>query len=203
MADYTAEVKIRLSAALATVAGVPQTAVAIEVEAGSVVVTATVSTDDEASARAAWLALDPLVNNAAALEAFLLSVGIEVSVTEPPTLVGLDPSSGSDAQSLWPGGVAAIVVASVGVLIALAFFVVFYLRRRSRRGDGNDGNNKIERFDSFDIEHHTQPPSVAPGLSPSSSKEPPSTASGLTPSTSKQARHTIDVNPTTAVAHRI
>jgi len=202
VADYTDERQGRVAALLAEAVGVAQTAVTIEVEAGSVLVTATVAADNEAAALAARRALAPLVNDAAALEAFLRSGGVDATLTAPSALETRDSSGASigggaepdeGPSPIWP--YVAVPAAIVGALMVLGCLVVFYIHRKSQRNGATDkvdsircSNNGRLRMRIFPSKLARKPPPPPPIL--------PVAASGPGRSAPQEAKEaTIGMSP--------
>lgn len=151
VADYSTEVTGQIGDTLAGHEGVPTPeSVSVEVKPGSVVITVTLSYEDEQSTQQARSALQPLIDEPDSLEAFLRDAGIILSVTElpPPSLTvdltgddvpsGEKPSEPRTSPAFWPLIITAIVIAVLLILL-LALFMLYRRRMSNRASNGNDG----------------------------------------------------------------
>jgi len=137
--DYTPQIRDRLFERIFAVEGV-QTPLAatLEVQPGSVVATVTLSYDDEQAAVQTRAALSRFEGEASRVEALLLEAGLDVAVTDRPSMV-LQTGDGvviigddqEPASTYWLGPTIA-VFATLIVLAVLVFAFILYRRRRRR-----------------------------------------------------------------------
>lgn len=170
VADYPSELVGRVREALVGHDGVPAPArSSIGVEPGSVVVTLTLSYPTQPPADAAHDALKPLIDDPAALEAFLRANGIDIDLTGDADIqVYLEPT-GDDAikpqekapqqrsPAFWPVVITAIVLALLLILLA-----VLFLAYRSKTRAPDDAVPKKSAVGRVAVRRLTPPPSSSP-----------------------------------------
>jgi hypothetical protein len=180
VADYPQEMLDRIGQALVSYDGVPTpTQHGVDAEPGSVVVTLTLIYPTEPPADAAHDALKPLVDDPAALEAFLRANGIDIDLTgeaditiprapgsdEPIDPSGQEPTPRGRSPAFWPVVITAIVVALLLILLAVVYLV--YRNKAAAKARAEDaGADAKSAARPLAVRRTTPPQSSSLGSSP-------------------------------------
>lgn len=182
--DYTPQIRDRLIELFLGAEGVQAPlAATLEVQPGSVVATVTLSYDDEQAAVQTRAAISRLEGDASLLEALLLEAGLDIAVTDRPSVV-LQTGDGvviigddqEPASTYWLGPTIA-VLATLIVLAVLVLAFILYRRRRRRPS----------RFQSSTPKQHARTSDLLLAVHPSPSRPAASQPAASRPAFSRAA----------------